>query len=67
MSMTVIFQIESIGELDEISQWLAKRKIVIQQAPQQKIDAGDFLKHLRRYKIHLPANYRFNRDEANER
>lgn len=65
--MTVIFQVESLGELEEISQWLAKRKIVVQQTPHEKMDAGAFLRRLRRYRIHLPANYRFNRDEANER
>lgn len=65
--MTVIFQIESMGELDEISQWLAKRKIVIQKMTDRKIEADVFLKHLRRFKIKLPADYRFNRDEANER
>lgn len=65
--MTVIFQIESLGELEEISQWLAKRKIVIHQTPHDRVDAKGFLKRLQRYKIHLPANYRFNRDEANER
>jgi hypothetical protein len=65
--MTVIFQVENLGELEEISQWLAKREIVIQKAPLDKVDVEGFLKRLRRYRIHLPANYRFNRDEANER
>ena len=65
--MTVIFQIESLGELEEISQWLAKRKIVIQKIVDHKVEADVFLKRLRRYKIKLPANYSFNRDEANER
>jgi hypothetical protein len=65
--MTVIFQIETIAELDEISQWLAKRKIVVQKMANQKVEADVLMKRLRRYKIKLPANYHFNRDEANER
>lgn len=65
--MTVIFEIEAMSELEEISQWLAERKIVIQQVTSQKIGAEAFLKRLRRYKVNLPADYRFNRDEANER
>ncbi len=65
--MTVVFQIEAISELDEISQWLAERKIVIQKIAPQKISANAFLKRLRRYRITLPADYRFNREEANER
>ncbi len=65
--MTVIFQIEAISELEEISQWLAQRNIVVQKVSNQKIGADAFLKRLRRYKVVLPANYRFNRDEANER
>ena len=66
-NMTVIFQIETIAELDEISQWLAKRKIVVQKMANQKVEADVLMKRLRRYKIKLPTNYRFNRDEANER
>ena len=65
--MTVIFQIEAMSELDEISQWLSKRKIVIQKQPDKKIGAAAFVKKLRRYQVALPADYRFNRDEANER
>lgn len=65
--MTVIFEIEAMSELEEISQWLAERKIVIQQVTSPKIGAEAFLKRLRRYKVNLPADYRFNRDEANER
>lgn len=65
--MTVIFEIEAMSELEEISQWLAERKIVVQQVTSKKIGAEAFLKRLRRYKINLPADYRFNRDEANER
>ena len=65
--MTVIFQIEAMSELDEIRQWLSKRKIVIQKQPPQKIGADAFVKKLRRYQVNLPADYRFNRDEANER
>lgn len=33
----------------------------------KKISADDFLKRLSRYQINLPADYKFNRDEANER
>lgn len=65
--MTVIFQIEAISELDEISQWLAQRKIVIQKMETKKIGTEAFLKRLRSYKITLPADYHFNREEANER
>ncbi len=65
--MTIIFQVDNLQELEEISQWLAKRKIVIQKVTGKKIDADAFLKRLRRYKITLPSDYRFNRDEANER
>ncbi len=65
--MTVIFQIEAMSELDEISQWLCKRKIVIQKRPDKKIGADAFVKKLRRYQVVLPTDYRFNRDEANER
>ncbi len=65
--MTVIFQIEAMSELEEISGWLAQQKIVIQKVETGKIGADAFLKRLRRYKINLPADYRFNRDEANER
>ncbi|MBL7780617.1 MAG: hypothetical protein JNM22_05315 [Saprospiraceae bacterium] len=65
--MTVIFQIEAMSELEEISAWLAQRKIVIQQVETGKIGPDAFLKRLRRYRINLPADYRFNRDEANER
>ncbi|MFN0174475.1 MAG: hypothetical protein ACKVU0_07515 [Saprospiraceae bacterium] len=65
--MTVIFEIEAMSELEEISQWLAERKIVIQNVASRKIGAEAFLKRLRRYKVNLPADYRFNRDEANER
>jgi len=65
--MTVIFQIETISELEEISQWLAKRNIVVQKVSNQKIGVDAFLKRMRRYKVVLPSDYRFNRDEANER
>lgn len=65
--MTVIFQIEKIDELDEIRQWLSKRKIVIQKIAPARIGANVFLERLRRYQVTLPTNYRFNRDEANER
>jgi uncharacterized iron-regulated membrane protein len=65
--MTVIFQVEAMSELDEISHWLAQRKIVVQKVTGRKIGADAFLKRLRRHRIHLPADYRFNRDEANER
>ncbi|MBI5913768.1 MAG: hypothetical protein HY842_00175 [Bacteroidetes bacterium] len=65
--MTVIFQIEAMSELDEISQWLSKRKIVIQKQPDKKIGVDAFVKKLRRYQVVLPTDYRFNRDEANER
>lgn len=65
--MTVIFQIEAMSELEEISAWLAQRKIVIQKVESGKIGSDAFLKRLRRYKINLPVDYRFKRDEANER
>ena len=66
-TMTVVFQINDLCELDEISQWLAQRNIVIQQNPPNKIGADAFLARIRRYRIDLPTDYRFNRDEANER
>jgi hypothetical protein len=65
--MTVIFQIEALSELEEISGWLAQRKIVIQRVETGKIGTDAFIKRLKRYKINLPADYKFNRDEANER
>ena len=65
--MTVIFQIEAMSELEEISAWLAQRKIVIQQVETGKIGPDAFLKRLSRYRINLPVDYRFNRDEAHER
>ncbi len=65
--MRVVFQIEKMSELEEISQWLAQRKIVIQKMVNSKISADALLLRLRRYRVTLPADYRFNRDEANER
>lgn len=65
--MTVIFQIQALSELEEISQWLAQRNIVIQNVSTPKIGVEDLLKRLRRYQVDLPDGYRFNRDEANER
>jgi hypothetical protein len=65
--MTVIFQIEAMSELEEISQWLSQRKIVIQKIESAKLNTADFLKRLHRHKVILPADYRFNREEANER
>ena len=54
--MTVIFQIEAMSELEEISAWLAQRKIVIQKVESGKIGSDAFLKRLRRYKINLPVD-----------
>ncbi|MEI6410990.1 MAG: hypothetical protein WCR52_16505 [Bacteroidota bacterium] len=65
--MTVIFQIKALSELEEISQWLAQRNIVIQNISTPKIGVEDLLKRLRNYQVDLPDVYRFNRDEANER
>jgi hypothetical protein len=65
--MTVIFQVETISELDEISQWLSQRKIVIEKISNRKIEVDAFLKRLNSYKIKLPTDYQFNREEANER
>jgi len=65
--MQVVFQIEKMSELEEISQWLAKRKIVIQKVTAARISADALFTRLRRYRINLPPDYRFNRDEANER
>lgn len=65
--MRVVFQIEKMSELEEISQWLAQRKIVVQKMVTSKISADALLLRLRRYSVTLPADYRFNRDEANER
>jgi hypothetical protein len=65
--MTVIFQIQALSELEEISQWLAQRNIMIQNISTPKIGVEDLLKRLRNYQVELPDGYRFNRDEANER
>ncbi len=65
--MRVVFEIDNVSELEEISDWLAKKKIVIQQTGTEKIKADVLFKKLRSFKIELPADYRFNRDEANER
>lgn len=65
--MKVVFEIESISELEEISEWLARQKIVLQQIAPAKINANALFSSLRRFKIELPSDYRFNRDEANER
>ncbi|MCU0345478.1 MAG: hypothetical protein MUC59_00955 [Saprospiraceae bacterium] len=65
--MTVIFQVDNASELEEISQWLSKRKILVHNKPVKKIGAAAFVKKLRRYQVALPNDYRFNRDEANER
>jgi hypothetical protein len=65
--MTVIFQVDSMSELDEISHWLSQKKIVIEKKSNQKINADELLKRLNRFKINLPSDYKFNREEANER
>ena len=65
--MKVIIQVQHVSELEEIADWLSKKKIVIESVGQAKLDAKAFLKRLAGYRIHLPADYRFNRDEANER
>lgn len=65
--MTVIIQINDIHELDEVAQWLARRNIVIQQVVPGRISALELLARLRRFRVHLPIDYRFNREEANER
>ena len=65
--MTVIFQVKDINELDEISFWLAKRKIVIHQVVPEKLNAEELLQRLRKLRIQLPSGYQFDRAEANER
>ena len=65
--MRVVFEIENVSELEEISEWLSQKKIVIQQIVTEKINADTLFNRLRSIKIELPADYRFNRDEANER
>lgn len=65
--MTVIIQVKDIHELDEIAQWLAHRNIVIQQVFPGKISAFELLARLRKFRVQLPADYRFNREEAHER
>lgn len=65
--MKVIIQIQNASELDEIADWLSKKNIVIEKAGQAKLSAEAFLKRLTKYRVQLPADYRFNRDEANER
>jgi len=65
--MRVVFEVDNINELEEISGWLSQKKIVIQQIVTEKISADVLFKRLRSIKIELPADYRFNRDEANER
>lgn len=66
-SIRVVFEIDNINELEEISEWLSQKKIVIQQTGTEKINADVLFNRLKSIKIELPANYRFNRDEANER
>ncbi len=65
--MRVIFEIEHIGQLNEIQHWLADKKIVIERIQSARITADTFLKRLQQYRVQLPVDYRFNRDEANER
>lgn len=65
--MRVIFEIENIGQLNEIQHWLADKKIVIEKVRSMRITADILLKRLRTYRVQLPIDYRFNRDEANER
>ena len=65
--MKVIIQIQNVSELEEIAGWLSKKKIVIENAGQAKLDVSSFLKRLTKYRVQLPQDYRFNRDEANER
>ena len=65
--MRVVFEVDNIGELEEISEWLSQKKIVIQQIGIEKINADVLFNRLKSIKIELPADYRFNRDEANER
>ncbi len=65
--MRVIFEIENMGQLNEIQQWLADKKIVIEKIRSTRIMADVFLKRLQKYRVQLPVDYRFTRDEANER
>jgi|APTNR8051073442_1049403.scaffolds.fasta_scaffold01126_10 hypothetical protein len=65
--MRVVFEVDNIVELEEISEWLSQKKIVIQQIGIEKINADVLFNRLKSIKIELPADYRFNRDEANER
>ncbi len=65
--MKVIIEIDHISELEEISEWLARQEIVIQQSRAKKISAGTLFNKLRHFKIVLPVDYQFNRHEANER
>lgn len=63
----MIIQIQHVSELEEIADWLSKKKIVVEKIDLVKLDATAFLKRLAKYRIQFPADYRFNRDEANER
>jgi|GEM_PF-1028242 len=65
--MRVIFEIENIGQLNEIQNWLADKKIIIEKIRSKRITADMLLKRIRHYQVQLPLDYRFNRDEANER
>jgi len=65
--MRVIFEIENIGQLNEIQNWLADKKIIIEKIRSKRITADMLLKRIRQYQVQLPLDYRFNRDEANER
>ncbi len=64
--MRIVFEIENIAQLDEIKDWLADKKIVI-DAPPARMTAKVLINRLQKYKVQLPLNYKFNRDEANER
>lgn len=65
--MKVIIKIDHLSELEEISEWIARQEVVIRQNTTEKISAGTLFNKLRHFKIELPVDYRFNRDEANER
>jgi len=65
--MKVVIEIDHISELEEISEWLARQEIVIQQSRAEKISAGTLFNKLRHFKIVLPVDHQFNRHEANER
>lgn len=63
--MRLVIEVKDLSELEEIREWLAKQTVRIET--NGRIQAGAFLKLLSQYRVQLPSDYKFNREEANER